>query len=80
MKQTNVLELIETDNQLLGKVVRVMAWICDEARTLKKCAQNKFYSQLLMFGEEVSSNEVFIVFFLSLFLLSVYFFLFYEYF
>jgi hypothetical protein len=35
-EQTNILELIQTDNRLFNKVLKVFAWLCDETAYLEK--------------------------------------------
>ena len=50
-EQTNVLQLIRTDNKILNKVVTVIASICSEMDLLKVEGQTKFYNALTLYGE-----------------------------
>ena len=39
-EQTNILELIQTDNQLFNKVMKVFAWLCDESLLLESIVRH----------------------------------------
>ena len=40
-EQTNILELIQTENRLFNKVMKVFAWLCDEALLLESIVSSK---------------------------------------
>lgn len=42
-EQTNILELIQTDNRLFNKVMKVFAWICDESLLLEHIVRSRVY-------------------------------------
>ncbi|XP_041350230.1 WASH complex subunit 4-like isoform X3 [Gigantopelta aegis] len=50
-EQTNLLQLIRTDNKILNKVLTVLAALCCELDALKHEAETKFYNALLFYGE-----------------------------
>jgi WASH complex subunit 7 len=56
-EQTNLLELITTDNRVFNKILKVFAWLSDESRLLESIADDKFYAPLLLFGEELREKE-----------------------
>ncbi|XP_071816027.1 WASH complex subunit 4-like [Apostichopus japonicus] len=51
MEQTNLLELIKTDNKIFNKVMTVFASLCCEMETLKFEAENKYFPGLTFYGE-----------------------------
>ncbi|XP_022098788.1 WASH complex subunit 4-like [Acanthaster planci] len=50
-EQTNILELIKTDNKIFNKVITVFASLCCEMNTLKHEAEIKFYPGVMFYGE-----------------------------
>lgn len=44
-------DLINTDNELLRKVLTVLVFLCDEIRELKDIAETKIFRSLIMFGQ-----------------------------
>ncbi|KAK2158033.1 hypothetical protein LSH36_178g02040 [Paralvinella palmiformis] len=55
-EQTSLLQLVQTDNKILNKVITVLAALCCEMKSLKHEANNKFYSALLFYGEGGAEN------------------------
>lgn len=50
-EQTNIFELVKTDNKLFNKLLLVFASLCVEAERLETLAREKFYPPLILFGE-----------------------------
>ena len=50
-EQASLLELVNTDNRVMNKVITVLATLCCELQTLKYEAENKFFNGLLLYGE-----------------------------
>jgi len=50
-EQTDVLQLIKTDNKVLNKVVTALAALCCEIDKLRHEASNRIYPALLLYGE-----------------------------
>ncbi len=48
-------DLIDTDNELLRKVISVLVFLCDEVNDLVDIAENKLYRPLQMFGQTPST-------------------------
>jgi len=55
-ERTSLLELINTDNRILNKVITVLATLCGELGALKYEAENNFYPGLLLYGEGEPSS------------------------
>lgn len=56
-EESEVLELVDTDNKVLNKVVSVFAALCMEVRERKEEATSKFYDALLLYGEECDCED-----------------------
>jgi len=50
-EQTSLLELIQTDNKILNKVMLVLSSLCCEVTHLQSEAEQRFYPALLYYGE-----------------------------
>ncbi|XP_034984556.2 WASH complex subunit 4 isoform X1 [Zootoca vivipara] len=50
-EQSSLLELINTENKVLNKVITVYAALCCEIKKLRYEAETKFYNGLLFYGE-----------------------------
>ncbi|XP_066997257.2 WASH complex subunit 4 isoform X3 [Anabrus simplex] len=50
-EQTTLLQLIDTDNKVLNKVLTVFATLCAEAKYLEHEAKTRFYDTILFYGE-----------------------------
>ncbi|ESO99519.1 hypothetical protein LOTGIDRAFT_113446 [Lottia gigantea] len=50
-EQTNLLNLVKTDNKVLNKIITVLSALCCEMSHLKHEAETKFYNALLFYGE-----------------------------
>eukprot|EP01094_Clydonella_sp_ATCC50884_P012957 TRINITY_DN2324_c0_g1_i2.p1 TRINITY_DN2324_c0_g1~~TRINITY_DN2324_c0_g1_i2.p1 ORF type:complete len:1145 (+),score=548.34 TRINITY_DN2324_c0_g1_i2:58-3435(+) len=56
-EQTNVLELLNTENKVFNKVILVFAALCKEAESLCDIAKDKFYGPFLCFGQDGKGQE-----------------------
>lgn len=56
-ENADILDLIDTDNKILNKIVSVLAALCVEVRERKEEANSRFYNALLIFGEECDSDD-----------------------
>mgnify|MGYP000501145281 CR=1 FL=1 len=50
-EQTTLLQLIDTDNKVLNKILAVFATLCTEVRLLQIEAKTRFYDTILFYGE-----------------------------
>jgi WASH complex subunit 7 len=50
-EQTTLLQLIDTDNKVLNKILVVFATLCAEVRCLQSEAKYKYYDTILFYGE-----------------------------
>lgn len=50
-EHTTLLQLIDTDNKVLNKILVVFATLCAEVRYLQSEAKNKYYDTILFYGE-----------------------------
>ena len=50
-EKINLLELLETDNKILSKVLSVFAVLCSEVDLLTREARVSFYDPILFYGE-----------------------------
>lgn len=50
-EKINLLELVETDNKILSKVLSVFAVLCSEVELLTREARVSFYDAILYYGE-----------------------------
>jgi surface polysaccharide O-acyltransferase-like enzyme len=48
---TTLLQLIDTDNKVLNKILVVFAALCTEVRYLQSEAKDKYYDTILYYGE-----------------------------
>ncbi|XP_049805094.1 WASH complex subunit 4 [Schistocerca nitens] len=55
-ENTSLLQIIDTDNKVLNKVVTVFASLCKEVRCLQADASDKYYNALLFYGEGVEEG------------------------
>ncbi|PNF21208.1 hypothetical protein B7P43_G05087, partial [Cryptotermes secundus] len=55
-EHTTLLQLIDTDNKVLNKILVVFATLCAEVRYLKSEAKNKYYDTILFYGEGGEGN------------------------
>ncbi|XP_069101114.1 WASH complex subunit 4-like isoform X2 [Argopecten irradians] len=55
-EQTNLLQLIKTDNKIFNKIITVLASLCCEMQALQHEARTKFYNALLYYGEGEPEN------------------------
>ena len=51
-------DLIQTENQQLGKVLTVFVYLCDEINELKDMAESKLYGPLVSFGQKPYPSSV----------------------
>lgn len=56
-EQVEILNLIDTDNKILNKIVIVLTSLCLEVRERKEEAYSKFYNALLQFIEECDNDN-----------------------
>ncbi|KAK6627560.1 hypothetical protein RUM44_010038 [Polyplax serrata] len=56
-ERVDVLNLVNTDNKILNKIVVVLATLCLEVRERKDEAHSKYYNGLLRFGEECDNGD-----------------------
>uniref|UniRef100_A0A8C3RLI1 WASH complex subunit 4 n=1 Tax=Chelydra serpentina TaxID=8475 RepID=A0A8C3RLI1_CHESE len=57
-EQSSLLELINTENKVLNKVITVYAALCCEIKKLKYEAETKFYNGLLFYGEGATDSSM----------------------
>lgn len=50
-ERTTLLQLIDTDNKVLNKILVVFATLCAEVRYLQSEAKDKYYDIILFYGE-----------------------------
>ena len=50
-EHTTLLQLIDTDNKVLNKILVVFATLCAEVRYLQSEAKYKYYDTILFYGE-----------------------------
>jgi len=50
-EHTTLLQLIDTDNKVLNKILVVFATLCAEVRCLQSEAKYKYYDTILFYGE-----------------------------
>eukprot|EP01136_Pigoraptor_vietnamica_P005657 Opistho-1_new@37581 len=56
-EQTSVLELVQTNNKILTKVLTALSSLCLEIHALRHEAQTKFYGSLAMYGEVAAHSD-----------------------
>ncbi|XP_074863985.1 WASH complex subunit 4 isoform X3 [Carettochelys insculpta] len=57
-EQSSLLELINTENKVLNKVITVYAALCCEIKKLKYEAETTFYNGLLFYGEGATDSSM----------------------
>lgn len=57
-EKINLLELVETDNKILSKVLSVFTVLCSEVELLTKEARVSFYDSILYYGEGAESESL----------------------
>lgn len=50
-EHTTLLQLIDTDNKVLNKILVVFATLCAEVKFLQAEAKDKYYDMFLFYGE-----------------------------
>jgi hypothetical protein len=55
---TTLLQLIDTDNKVLNKILVVFATLCAEVRCLQSEAKYKYYDTVLFYGEGGTRSPV----------------------
>jgi len=58
MESAGLVDLVKTDNKVLGKVILVFSSLCLEMRKLSRIARKRFYAPFVLFGKEQKSGSL----------------------